>query len=140
MTPRKRPSRAAKFDWKNFRDNARMHLSDAENKLALLADRANAKGIAADAILAAIGYGDAITVQRINSHNAKDHSALPGLITAALGKDADAAQLERLARIIQRKNEAQYGGTIWSREDAEQYLEQVRRFARWAERILAELN
>jgi hypothetical protein len=117
-----------------------MHLSDAENKLALLEDRANAKGIAADAILAAISYGDAITVQRINLHNAKDHSALPGLITTALGKDADAAQLERLARIIQRKNEAQYGGTIWSREDAEQYLEQVRRFARWAERILAELE
>jgi hypothetical protein len=115
-----------------------MHLSDADNKLSLLEHRANAKGIAADAVLAAIAYGDAITVQRTNVHNTKDHSALPGLILTALGKDAESAQLERLTRIIERKNEAQYGGSVWTRKDAEQYLEQVRRFARWVERMLSE--
>jgi hypothetical protein len=138
MTPRRGPSRKAKFQWASFRANARIHLSDAENKLSLLEDRANAKGIAADAVLAAIAYGDAITVQRSNLHNAKDHSALPALILTALGKDAESTQLERLTRIIARKNEAQYGGTVWSRKDAEQYLEQVRRFARWAERMLSD--
>jgi hypothetical protein len=90
--------------------------------------------------LAAIAFGDAITVQRSRVHNAKDHNALPGLILSALGKDAERPQLERLTRILQRKSEAQYGGTVWSREDAGQYLEQVRRFTRWAERILAEVE
>ncbi len=140
MNARKAASKKAKFHWTNFRYNARAHLSDAENKLVLLEDRGNAKGIAADAVLAAIGYGDALTVQRSNVHNANDHGALPKLVATALGKDSDQAQLERLGRILQRKNEAQYGGTSWSREDAEQYLEQVRRFARWAERMLAEME
>jgi hypothetical protein len=63
MTPRKKQSARAKHPWTSFRDNGRDHLADAEAKLLLLRTNANAKGVAADAVLAAIAYADAITVQ-----------------------------------------------------------------------------
>lgn len=68
MTPSKNPTATARYPWRAFRDNARDHLRDAENKLVLLDPMANAKGVAADAVLAAIAFGDAITLQRPNQH------------------------------------------------------------------------
>jgi len=138
MTPKKTPTTRAKHPWTSFRDNGRGHLADAEAKLALLSQNSNAKGIAADAVLAAIAYADAITVQRTGLHNTSDHSALADLLVQALGAAADSGQVTRLRRIIERKNEGQYGGTFWSRQTAETYLEQVRRFTAWAIRVLGE--
>lgn len=137
MTPTKRPAKKAKHPWQNYRENARASLQDAENKLALLEDGANAKGVAADAVLAAVGFGDAITVQRLNRHNVDDHGMLPELIERALGKEADPPQLTRLRRILKEKSRAQYGGAFWTEAEAENYLEQVRRFSSWAEEVLA---
>jgi len=115
-----------------------MHLQDAQNKLVLLNEGANAKGVAADAVLAAIAYGDAVTVQRLGQHNADDHGALPDLVKRALGKDAVPEQITRLGRIVKEKSRAQYGGTTWTRNEAEDYLKQVQRFGTWAEQMLAE--
>lgn len=138
MTPTRTTATGAKDPWPAFRANARAALQDAENKLDLLEPGMNAKGIAADAVLAAIAYGDAITVQRLNQSNTQDHSALPTLVTRALGKDAVADQMTRLGRILREKSRAHYGGGTWTRDEAERYLEQVRRFATYAERVLAE--
>lgn len=136
MAPSKRPAKKAKHPWRNYRDNARASLQDAEDKLVLLKENANAKGVAADAVLAAIGYGDAITVQRLNQYNVDDHGVLPDLIERALGKDTDRHQITRLRRILKEKGRAQYGGAVWPRHAAEDYLEQVRRFGNWAEEVL----
>lgn len=138
MTPAKRPAALAKDSWKGFRDNARMHLRDAENKLALLDDGTNAKGIAADAVLAGIAFGDAITVQRLGQHNVHDHGTLPDLVQRALGKDVVVEQIARLRRIVKEKSRAQYGGSTWTQAEAEEYLKAVRRFSTWAEQLLAE--
>jgi hypothetical protein len=138
MTPRKAPGKTAKHPWTAFRANARSHLQDAENKLVRLEPGASAKGIAADAVLAAIAYGDALTVQRLQRHNTQDHGSLPVLVAQALGKRADQVQVTRLQRIVERKNEAHYGGTSWTRDQAAAYLEQVQRFRLWAEQVLAE--
>jgi hypothetical protein len=138
MTPRRTTATNANDPWHAFRANARAALQDAENKLVLLEPEANAKGIAADAVLAAIAYGDAITVQRLSQHNTQDHGMLPDLVARALGKDAEQGQIARLGRILKQKGRAQYGGGSWSRDDAKDYLEQVRRFATYAEQRLAE--
>lgn len=137
MTPRKHGARRATDPWTSYRANARASLSDAETKLDLLETGANAKGIAADAVLAAIGFGDAITVQRLGEHNADDHAMLPRLLERALGKDAEPSQMARLKRILQQKSRAQYGGAFWTRDQAIDYLEQVRRFSSWCESLLA---
>lgn len=138
MTPTKRPTATARDAWTGFRANGRMHLQDAQNKLDLLDEGTNAKGIAADAVLAAIAFADAVTVQRLNQHNVADHSALPDLVQRALGRDAAKDQVTRLRRVIAEKSRAQYGGSTWSQADADDYLKQVRRFCVWAERVLAE--
>jgi len=138
MTPTRTTTTRAKDPWQAFRANARAALQDAENKLALLEPEANAKGVAADAVLAAIAYGDAITVQRLQQHNTQDHGALSKLVTRALGKDAVAGQIARLGRILGEKSRAHYGGARWTRDEAETYLEQVRRFATFAEQVLDE--
>lgn len=138
MTPTRTTATRAKDPWQAFRANARAALQDAENKIALLEAGANAKGVAADAVLAAIAYGDAITVQRLNQHNAQDHGTLPKLVVRALGKDAAPDQVVRLGRILREKSRAHYGGGTWTRDEAERYLEQVRRFAAYAEQVLAE--
>lgn len=138
MTPRKTPATRAKHPWASFRDNGRDHLADAEAKLALLGANANAKGVAADAVLAAIAYADALTVQRTGLHNTSDHGVVADFVIQALGASADPTQITRLRRILERKNEAQYGGMLWSRREAEAYLEQVRRFTAWAARVLGE--
>ncbi len=138
MTPTRATATKAKDPWQAFRANARTALQDAENKLALLEAGANAKGVAADAVLAAIAYGDAITVQRLNQHNAQDHGTLPKLVARALGKDVASDQVTRLGRILREKSRAHYGGGTWTCDEAERYLEQVRRFAVYAEQVLAE--
>jgi hypothetical protein len=138
MTPTRTTATRAKDPWQAFRANARTALQDAENKLALLEAGANAKGVAADAVLAAIAYGDAITAQRLNQHNAQDHGTLPTLVARALGKDAVSGQITRLGRILREKSRAHYGGGTWTRDETEEYLEQVRRFATYAEQVLGE--
>lgn len=138
MTPARRPVTGARETWTSVRDAARGHLRDAETKLVLLLDGENAKGIAADAVLAAIAYGDALTVQRLGQRNVQDHGALPDLVKRALGKSAAREQITRLARIIGEKSRAQYGGAFWTRQQGEDYLKQVQRFAAWAEQVLAE--
>ena len=138
MTPTRTPATNAKEPWRDFRANARTALQDAQNKLDLLEDGANAKGVASDAVLAAVAYGDAVTVQRLAQHNTQDHSGLPKLVERALGKDALPPQITRLGRILKEKSRANYGGSVWTRAEAEAYLEQVRRFATWAEQVLAE--
>lgn len=107
MTPTKRPTATARDAWTGFRANGRMHLQDAQNKLDLLDEGTNAKGIAADAVLAAIAFADAVTVQRLNQHNVADHSALPDLVQRALGRDAAKDQVTRLRRVIAEKSRAQ---------------------------------
>ncbi|MEO7102621.1 MAG: hypothetical protein ABI119_04730 [Gemmatimonadaceae bacterium] len=55
----------------------------------LLSENSNAKGIAADAVLAAIANADSITVKRTALHNTSDHSAVADLLVQALEAAAD---------------------------------------------------
>lgn len=138
MTRRTSPTRNAKDPWEAFRANGRTHHKDAQDKLVLLETAANAKGVASDAVLAAIAFGDAITVQRLGQHNTTDHGALPKLVQIALGKDADQQQVNRLKRIIAEKGDAHYGGRFWTRAEAETFLDNATRFISWAEAVLQE--
>ena len=136
MNPRRGPSREVTDTWKPYAENGQHYLEKAEDALVLTAHDANAKAVASHAVLAAIAYADAITVQRGGKINSQDHSRQPELLEQLLGKDADAKQITRLRRILARKNEAQYGGTRWRYDDAEDFLEQARRFASWAKTVL----
>ncbi len=69
--------------------------------------------------------------------NDEDHAALPATLRRALGNRADEEQLTRLGRILSKKNQVQYPHRRGRMEEARSMMEQLRRFARWAEAELA---
>jgi hypothetical protein len=137
VTPARHPSRATSARWQDVLANAEQQLIAAQNALALTDLGSNAKPVAAAAVIAAIGFGDALSVQCGGTINTQQHDRLPGLLRQLLGRDADAAQMARLGRILSRKNMAQYGGTYWTCDEARDYLEQANRFATWARTVLS---
>jgi hypothetical protein len=58
-------------------------------------------------------------------------------LRAALGNRLPKAQERRLARILERKDEAQYGSRRGSLVEATSLLAELEAFAAWAEAILA---
>ena len=141
MTPARRPTRATSARWQDVLANAEQQLIAAQNALALADSGSNAKPVAAAAVIAAIGFGDALSVQCGGATNAQQHDRLPDLLRQLLGRDADATQIAtqmtRLGRILSKKNAAQYGGTYWTYDEARDYLEQTERFAAWARTLIS---
>jgi hypothetical protein len=95
--------------------------------------------VAANAILAAIAYADAVAAAYGGRINQKDHAAGPKLLRAVLGKALPDSQENRLARLLGRKDEMQYGARLGRSQDAEQIVAQLDDFAAWAETMLAAL-
>jgi hypothetical protein len=85
---------------------------------------------------AAIAYTDALTIAKAGIQNTQDHQTVPTVLQKALGKSADAQQISRLKRLLQRKAEIEYDHRHMSSDQAGHYLEQAERFAEWAERLL----
>lgn len=88
------------------------------------------------AINAAIAFADALTIRFSTTHNAGQHDMATTSLRKALGDRADPAQIQRLGRIIGRKDAAQYRHRKSSLDEARDLLELSERFAEWAERIL----
>lgn len=132
MTPARSPRRPTDDAWTQILANAERQLAAARDAFALADPAGNAKPVAAAAVIAAIGFADAITVRRGGVVNAQQHDRLPDLLRALLQAAAEPTQLTRLGRILSRKNAAQYGAVTWTYAEAADYLEQVERFATWA--------
>lgn len=137
MTPGRHPRRPTDDSWKAVLANAEQQLVAAQNALALADPAVNAKPVAAAAVIAAVGFGDALCIWRGDVVNAQEHARLPDLLHKLLGPAANAAQIARLRRILARKTAAQYGAVTWTYGAAEEYLTQVERFALWAREVLA---
>jgi len=89
------------------------------------------------AIHAAIAFADALTIRFSGTQNAGEHRNITLALQRALGDRADAVQVQRLTRIISRKDATQYGHRQSTLEEARHLVEQCERFAAWAERVLA---
>lgn len=88
-------------------------------------------------VLAAIGYADALTARIGGAINRKNHAAVGKLLREKLGKQFPNEQEMRLARLLSRKDEAQYGAAPIRRTDAENLLKDLNKFAAWAESKLS---
>lgn len=95
--------------------------------------------VAANAILAAVAYADAVTAAYGGRVNQKDHAAAPRLLRDVLGKNLPDQQERRLVRLLGRKDEIQYGARLTRNEEAEQLLAHLKEFGAWAEVMLAAL-
>lgn len=126
-------------EWRGRRDNGRDFLSSAKALRDIADEGSNGNPIMSQAINAAIAFADALTIRYSGTQNAGEHRNVTLALQRALGRRADAAQVQRLARIIGRKDATQYGHRQSTLDEARQLVEQCERFADWAERVLAAL-
>ena len=123
--------------WKGRRDFGRAGLGKVENDL-IINDVAGSWGYVVNAaVLAAIAYGDALTIKAAGIRNAQDHNALPATLRAALGNRLPTQQLKHLADLLAQKDDSGYGHKTISRGAAESAVAKLRIFVTWAEAELA---
>jgi hypothetical protein len=118
-------------------DNACAFLAGAQAAVALAEPGANANPILVQVVSAAVAYGDALTARFGSRINQRDHAALPRALRATLGNRLPKAQERRLARILERKDEAQYGSRRGSLAEARSLLAELETFGAWVEEIMA---
>lgn len=92
-------------EWIGRRDAARAHLKAARNALAMAEDGDDGRLIVQGAILAAIGYGDALTIRAAGIKNGENHQQLPVTVRHALGNQAPRTELTRLTRLLSQKDD-----------------------------------
>jgi len=114
-------------------DNARAYLQAARDALELARDSANANPIMSQIANAAIAYADALTAKRKALVNQHDHRGAVKLLRDVLGKEFPDAQEKRLRRIIDSKDDVQYGATRGRVSDARKMMDDLEKFAAWVE-------
>ena len=120
-------------EWTGRRDAGRAHLKTARNALTVADEGDDGRLIVQGAILAAIAYGDALTIRVAGIRNGTDHQRLPDTMRHALGNRAPQGELTRLSRLLKRKDDSAYGHRALTLSDARTTLAQAEAFATWAE-------
>lgn len=113
--------------------NARAFLQAARDGLDLAGPGSNANPVMSQIVNAAIAYTDALTARRKSMVNQQDHASAVKLLREAFGRDLPAAQERQLRRIIDDKDEVQYGVSIGRYAEAKKMMEDIEAFAAWAE-------
>jgi len=135
---RKGPTKAATVEESRGRlKQARAFRAAAEEIGAKLAPGANASPMMTLIVTAAIAYGDALTARFGRVMNRDEHAALPKLVRATMGDQADEAMLKHRRAIIAEKTFAEYGDHQVDVESASRFLLKLQRFGEWAETKLA---
>lgn len=124
-------------EWTGRRDAGRAHLKTARDACDVADEADDCRLIVQGAILAAIAYGDALTIKVAGIRNETNHQRLPATVRHALGNAAPAAEVARLTRLLARKDDSAYGHRFIPMRDARDALEKASAFAAWAEGELA---
>lgn len=124
-------------EWSGRRDAARAHLKATRNACEVADESDDGRLIVQGAILAAIAYGDALTIKVAGIRNETDHQRLPATVRQALGNAAPAVELTRLTRLLARKDDSAYRHRFIPMGDARDALAKAESFAAWAEGELA---
>ena len=99
----------------------------------------NANPIMALIVLAAVGYGDALTARVRCVVNRTDRQALPRAVRDAPGNRIPEAELTPLRRILAEKAAAEYGARYGDLAPARALLSDLQRLAQWVEQVLPTL-
>lgn len=125
--------------WRARLDKAILFQRQAQNNYDLLDEAADATGVLSDVILAAIAFGDALTIKALGQTNKDNHTNLPALIRQSLGNRASASQITILTKLLTLKSEVQYGHKRIPVNRAKQSLENLEKFSIWVQQMLKEL-
>src|SRR5690242_256470 len=79
-------------EWRGRLSNAKAFRRAAETLLALWEEGENGNPVVVLIVLAAIGYGDALSARFGGKVNQKNHATLPAAIRAAMGNQANTEQ------------------------------------------------
>jgi ABC-type enterochelin transport system ATPase subunit len=115
---------------------ARAFKKAAQDALDLADGGQNAAPILSHIVNAAIAYTDYITATRAGVVNSQDHAAATRLLREVLRQELPDAQEQCLRRILGMKDAAQYGARVISLEVARQRMQDIEKFAAWAEDVL----
>jgi hypothetical protein len=118
-------------EWQGRLTKARRFFQSAEKSALGSATDDDAEGIMSNALLAAIAFADALTIKIGGIQNIQDHRSIVTTIKTALGARAHPAQMNRLGRLVSRKDEIQYDHRQLRLAEATEFLDQVKRFADW---------
>lgn len=113
--------------------SARDFMKAAQDGLDLAQEGRNAAPIVSSIVNAAIAFCDAVTARRGNVANAQDHGGAPALLREILGNDLPREQEARFRRILGEKDASQYGAKALSLALARKRMQDLTRFAAWAE-------
>lgn len=122
--------------WQGRLRAAQAYLQAAQQALILAEPGQNASPAVSQIVLAAIAYGDSLTAKRAQVVNQQDHASAPRLLRDVLRNTLPETQAQRFRRILNRKDEAQYGTRLASVDEARRLLLELESFARWAEDML----
>jgi hypothetical protein len=112
---------------------ARAFLKASRDGLLLADDGDYGNPVISNIVNAAIAFTDALTARFAGEVNQKDHASAPQVLRDALGNLLPTAQEGRLRRIINDKDEIQYGGRPKTESDAEIMLRLLEQYADWCE-------
>ncbi|HEX2188113.1 MAG TPA: hypothetical protein VHG51_04410 [Longimicrobiaceae bacterium] len=114
-------------------ENARAFRAAAHTAAELAGPGENANPIVSLIVSAAIAYADALTGTLRGRVNQQDHAAARKALRDALGNRLPKSQERGFARILEAKDDAQYGATRGRLSQARELLEDLDAFAAWAE-------
>lgn len=117
-------------------ENARAYRQQAEQLLILADERTNTNPIQSLVVSATIAYCDALTAKFAGVVNKQDHKAAAKQLRAALGNQLPREQEQNLLRILDRKDEVQYGIRVGRKPDADALVQKMQSFGDWAEGLL----
>ena len=86
---------------------------------------------------AAIAFADVLAARHAGRANKQDHAAAVKTLRDALGNRLPNAQETNLRRILNEKDDVQYGARPRNQDDAKALLSRLEDFAAWAEAELA---
>jgi hypothetical protein len=118
-------------------ENARAFRKAAKEASDLADPGANGNPIIAHVVKSAIGYGDALTSKILGVVNQQDHSGIVRLLRSALANRLPDVQEKRLRKILSWKDDADYSAARATLDEARSLLEDIERFADWAEQEMA---
>ena len=88
----------------------------------------------------AIAMADAVVIKLSGKRSAGDrHMDTCNLLQQTIPKKEDKAQVERLRRIIEKKNLIEYESKRFTKKEAEALSKHVQRFYEWGEQLLISL-
>lgn len=123
--------------WEGRLREAKDYLDAARRLLDASGESDNANPVLSLIAISAIGFCDALTANRGGVVNQQDHQAAPKLLRDVVKSSLPDEQERNFKRLVEKKDDIQYGIRGSQIQVARQRLEHLESFANWAIDVLA---